>query len=42
MYLICYGRFSTPLFISPEIILNKSYDEKIDVWGLGCILYHMI
>lgn len=25
----------------PEIILRYRYDTKIDVWGIGCILYEL-
>lgn len=26
---------------SPEIVLVKPYDEKIDVWSTGCLAYEM-
>ena len=31
----------TPLYLSPEICEEKPYNEKSDVWALGCILYEM-
>jgi len=31
----------TPFYMSPEKIKFKSYDEKSDIWALGCILYEM-
>jgi len=31
----------TPFYMSPEKIYFKSYDEKSDIWALGCILYEM-
>ena len=31
----------TPSYLSPEFISKKRYNEKTDVWGLGCILYEM-
>ena len=34
-------RVGTPLYLPPELINNENYDEKIDIWGLGCVLYHM-
>jgi negative regulator of PHO system len=27
---------------APEIILNQDYDEKIDIWSLGCIYYELL
>lgn len=34
----CIG---TPYYLSPEICENKPYNNKSDVWALGCILYEM-
>jgi len=31
----------SPLYISPEILDNKDYDYKTDVWSVGCILAEM-
>lgn len=31
----------TPYYLSPELCEGKSYNEKSDVWSLGCILYEM-
>ncbi|XP_077970155.1 uncharacterized protein LOC120331911 [Styela clava] len=31
----------TPYYISPEICEGKPYDEKSDIWALGCILHEM-
>ena len=30
----------TPLYVAPEVI-SKDYDEKCDIWGLGCTAYEM-
>lgn len=27
--------------ISPEIVQNKPYGEKADIWSAGCLLYQM-
>ena len=32
----------TPLYLSPEIVMGNSYDESVDVWTLGIILYEMV
>lgn len=34
-------RVGTPLYLAPELIKQKPYDYKIDVWALGCILYQL-
>lgn len=31
----------TPYYISPEICEGKPYNEKSDIWALGCILHEM-
>ena len=31
----------TPYYLSPEICENKPYDNKSDVWALGCIIYEL-
>lgn len=28
-------------YMAPEIMLNKPYDEKIDAWALGVLLYEL-
>jgi len=32
----------TPLYMSPEQFRSESYDKKVDIWSLGCILFEMI
>ena len=32
----------TPLYIAPEIINNKKYNEKCDLWSCGVIMYIML
>ena len=31
----------TPYYLSPEICENKPYNNKSDLWALGCVLYEM-
>ena len=37
-----YTFIGTPFYLSPEICEEKPYNEKSDVWALGCILYELI
>ncbi|XP_060569854.1 serine/threonine-protein kinase Nek1-like isoform X7 [Ruditapes philippinarum] len=34
----CIG---TPYYLSPEICENKPYNNKSDVWSLGCVVYEL-
>ena len=36
-----YTFIGTPFYLSPEILEEKPYNEKSDVWALGCILYEL-
>lgn len=31
----------TPYYISPEICQGRAYNNKSDVWMLGCVLYEL-
>ena len=35
----CIG---TPYYLSPEMCENKPYNNKSDIWALGCVLYEML
>ncbi|CAL4176111.1 unnamed protein product, partial [Meganyctiphanes norvegica] len=34
----CIG---TPYYLSPEMCENRPYNNKSDIWALGCVLYEM-
>ena len=31
----------TPYYLSPELCNNQGYNNKSDIWALGCILYEI-
>lgn len=31
----------SPLYMAPEMFLNLPYDNKVDIWGLGCISHEL-
>src|SRR5579875_350833 len=35
------ARTCTLLYRAPEIMLNKHYDYKVDIWSFGCIIYEL-
>jgi len=32
----------TPIFIAPEVVLNKGHNKSADVWSLGVMIYEML
>ncbi|CAI2386397.1 unnamed protein product [Moneuplotes crassus] len=34
-------KVGTPLFLAPEVIKHDNYDHRVDVWAIGCVLYHL-
>lgn len=38
----CKTPIGTPYFLSPEICAGKQYNNKVDIWMVGCVLYELL
>ena len=38
---IAFTQAGTPYYASPEVWLDESYDNKSDIWSIGCIIYEL-
>ncbi len=38
----CDKIVGTPLYLSPEIIKAQPYDQRVDLWAIGCVLYELL
>ena len=34
-------RVGTPIYLAPEMIQHQPYSFKVDIWAIGCVLYHL-
>lgn len=34
--------FGTKIFNAPELIQGRDFDERIDIWGVGCLVCLML
>ncbi len=32
----------TPDYLSPEMIMGTGHNEKIDIWGIGILMYELL
>ena len=37
-----YTLCGTPLYIAPEVVLNRGHDKGADHWSLACMIFEMI
>lgn len=38
---LMHTQTGTPYYTSPEVWKDKPYDNKCDIWSLGCVLYEL-
>ncbi|CAD8188611.1 unnamed protein product [Paramecium octaurelia] len=38
---LLYTQTGTPFYASPEVWKDQPYDQKSDIWSLGCVVYEM-
>ena len=31
----------TPVYMAPEVLQGRPYDQMSDMWGIGCVLYEL-
>ena len=32
----------SPLYYSPEVVMETEYDEKVDIWAIGMMTYECL
>lgn len=38
---LCMMPAGTPNYLAPEMINCEPYNQKADIWAIGCLLYEM-
>lgn len=39
---LLFTQTGTPYYASPEVWKDQPYDNKSDIWSLGCMIYEMV
>jgi len=37
-----FSKVGTPDYIAPEILVDKKYDERVDIWSIGVIMFECL
>ncbi|KAJ6254826.1 protein kinase superfamily protein [Anaeramoeba flamelloides] len=37
-----YGEIQSRAYRSPEVVMGKRYNEKVDIWSIGCIIFELL
>ena len=35
-------KLGTPLYLSPELVRNEKYNDRVDVWAAGVLAYNLV
>ena len=35
-------KLGTPITMAPEILMNRAYTSKVDLWSIGVLIYHLL